>query len=60
MNELDDLRQRSKNLIINTCNKIGCDNCGLEWEEDGVKKCSSTELEARIYELEQGQGNHEQ
>lgn len=52
MSRLEELRERSKNLIIGTCNTIGCGNCGLEWEEDGVKKCSSTELESEIYELE--------
>lgn len=50
--ELEQLRQRQKDLIINTCNKSGCGNCGLEWEEGGEKKCSSTELESRIMDLE--------
>lgn len=50
--ELIDLIERQRNLIVNTCNKIGCGNCGLEWEEDGQKKCSSTELAGRIDDLQ--------
>lgn len=49
---LKDLLARQKDLILNTCNKVGCGNCGLEWEENGEKKCSSGELETEIWTLE--------
>lgn len=47
-NELDKLNERLKNVIHNTCNKIGCDNCDLKWD-DG---CSATELEGKIMDIE--------
>lgn len=52
MARLDDLRERQKALILGTCNKFGCKNCGLKWYEDGERHCSSGELEGEIYELE--------
>lgn len=52
MTRLEELRQRQKNLITGTCNTLGCGNCGLEWEENGEKKCSSGELESEIYDLQ--------
>ncbi len=55
MSELEQLRQRQRDLIIGTCNKLGCGNCGLEWEENGSKRCSSTELESRIMDIEMGE-----
>jgi len=48
--ELIDLRERLGDVIKNTCNKIGCKNCGLKW--DGG--CSATELDGRIMEIEMG------
>lgn len=45
MNHLDDLRQRLKNVILETCNKIGCRDCDLKWD-DG---CSATELQNKIW-----------
>lgn len=47
-NELDDLIIRLKNVIVGTCNTIGCKNCNLKW--DGG--CSATELEAQIINIE--------
>jgi hypothetical protein len=48
MNELDKLNERLTNIIHNTCNKIGCDNCDLKWD-DG---CSATELQGKIMDIE--------
>jgi len=48
VSELEALRERSRDVIINTCNEIGCKNCGLKW--DGG--CVSSELENRIADLE--------
>lgn len=45
--ELEILRIRLKNIIVNTCNRIGCDNCDLKWD-DG---CSATELDGRIMDI---------
>lgn len=51
--ELVDLQNRSRNIIIGTCNTIGCADCGLKWEDDnGKKTCSSIELEGKIMDLQ--------
>lgn len=34
MKQLDKVRDQLKDLIINTCNKIGCDNCPYKWDRD--------------------------
>ena len=44
----EDLYVRLKDLIINTCNKIGCDDCGLQNGDDG--ECAMTDLQDRINE----------
>ena len=44
----EELQQRLRNIILYTCNKVGCENCGLKWG----KGCSATELEYKITELE--------
>lgn len=41
-----DLERRLRDVIVNTCNKIGCDNCGLKW--DGG--CSATDLQNKLDE----------
>lgn len=46
--ELTELRNRSRNIILNTCNKIGCKDCDLKWEGG----CSSSELESKIMDIE--------
>ena len=48
MSEIDDLRSRLKQVITQTCNKLGCDKCDLKWEGG----CSSVDLEDKIYEIE--------
>lgn len=45
----EELRIRLKDVIVNTCNKVGCNDCGLKW--DGG--CSMTDLEVRIDEAEE-------
>ena len=53
MSEIEDLRSRLKNIIMNTCNKIGCENCGLKFNSDnGSGECSATDLHERIHILE--------
>lgn len=49
---LNDLNDRLKNVILGTCNTIGCDNCGLKWNERGKEKCSATELQGKIMDIE--------
>ena len=58
MGELIELRERLGDVIKNTCNKIGCANCGLKWEGG----CSATELDGRIMDIEMGNinSNHSQ
>ncbi len=58
MNEhLKDLHMRLKVVIVDSCNKLGCDNCGLSWEEDGRTKCSATDLQNKIDDIEMGEAN---
>ena len=45
---IKDLRERSRNIILNTCNTIGCKDCDLKWEGG----CASSELENKIADLE--------
>jgi hypothetical protein len=52
-NELESLRIRSRDVIINTCNDIGCKNCNLKW--DGG--CVSSELEGKIADIEMADFN---
>ena len=52
MSEVESLRDRLKNVIVGTCNTIGCDGCGLKWREDGENKCSAIELENDIWNIE--------
>jgi len=46
--EIKELRDRSRNIILNTCNTIGCKDCDLKWEGG----CASSELESKIMDLE--------
>ena len=48
MNELEQLEERLMDVIHNTCNTIGCDNCHLKW----ANGCSATELQIQVMELE--------
>ena len=48
MTELKDLRDRLRNVIVGTCNEVGCKGCDLKW--DGG--CSASELEGRIMDIE--------
>jgi hypothetical protein len=48
MSEVEQIRERLKNVIINTCNKIGCDNCDLKWGKD---ECIATELQSKEMDL---------
>ena len=53
MSELDSLKKRLKNVIVNTCNKVGCGNCGLKFNLDAKSgECSATDLERKIDILE--------
>lgn len=57
LDEIDTLENRLKDVIVYTCNKIGCENCGLSWTENGKEKCSATELQGKIYDLKYNKGN---
>tara|TARA_R110000764_G_scaffold10764_13_gene32872 strand:+ start:668 stop:847 length:180 start_codon:yes stop_codon:yes gene_type:complete len=50
MSELKDLHERLRVVIVETCNAVGCDNCGLSW--NGGKDCSASELSDRIADFE--------
>lgn len=45
---LGELRIRLKNVIVGTCNKVGCKSCDLKFEGG----CSATEIENEIMDLE--------
>ena len=51
MTYLEDLQNRHREIVINTCNKIGCKNCDLKWD-DG---CSAIELQNKILDKEDKQ-----
>lgn len=51
-NELLAMRESLRIIITGTCNTIGCNGCGLDWEEDGIKHCSATYMQSKIDELE--------
>lgn len=40
--ELENIRERLKDVIVNFCNKLGCGKCGLEY---GNGDCSATDLQ---------------
>lgn len=48
MNRLEDLRIRMKDLILNTCNTIGCLNCPYKY----TTGCASDDLQDEIIRLE--------
>lgn len=50
MDELTEMRNRLGRIIVGTCNRIGCKNCDLKWDNG----CSATELENQIYNIEFG------
>lgn len=55
LSEKENLENRLRDIIINTCNKIGCGNCGLEWTENGRSECSATDLQGKIMAIELSQ-----
>ena len=50
MSRKTELQDRLRVVITETCNKVGCKNCGLKWEGG----CSATELEEKILDIEMG------
>jgi len=57
--EMKDLLERQGNIIHNTCNTIGCKDCGLKNGFDDNSGCASTDLHERIMDLEMKESNHE-
>ena len=45
---MKELREKLKNIILYTCNEIGCKNCDLKWDNG----CSATDLQDKIISLE--------
>lgn len=50
--KIRDLEARLTSIVNNTCNTVGCDYCGLKFDE---KHCSATDLQCRILDLEIGE-----
>lgn len=48
MSELQELRDRLRNVIVGTCNTIGCKDCDLKWDNG----CQAEELEDQIWKIE--------
>lgn len=46
---IDNYRDRLRDIILNTCNTIGCENCDLKW---GKNDCSATDLQSKIMDIE--------
>lgn len=47
MTRKEELNARLKDIIINTCNKIGCKDCDLKWDDT----CQAVAVQNEIYEL---------
>lgn len=52
---LEDLQRRLNAVVIDTCNTVGCDNCGLKFGGYGSRECSATDLQGRILDIEMRQ-----
>ena len=53
---INELQERLKDLILNTCNIVGCDECGLQFDSpysSGSNECSATDLQDRIADLQE-------
>lgn len=48
MTDKENLENRLRDVITNTCNTVGCANCGLKW--DGG--CTACELEHKLMIIE--------
>jgi len=55
MKRSEELGERLKNVILNTCNTIGCAKCDLKWK-DG---CSALDLQDKIFDAERDEKNQE-
>lgn len=51
MTEIELLKAEQKDVILNVCNKIGCTDCEMKWDEGGKQKCRSTDLQNQIWNL---------
>ena len=52
--ELNDLNDRLREVILGTCNTVGCKDCDLKWGDSWENQsCSSVELQNKIYDLEE-------
>ncbi len=52
-NDIKDLQERLGDVIRNTCNTIGCNNCGLKWrDKEDKEECSATELQTKIMRIQ--------
>ena len=58
MSELQDLHARLRDVIVYTCNKIGCADCDLKWNDD-KNTCSATDLSEKIEVIEMAEFNQE-
>jgi hypothetical protein len=50
--QIKDLESRLTSIVVNTCNVVGCDNCGLKFGGFDSDECSATDLQNRIWDLE--------
>ena len=48
MSYKDELIDRLRDVIVNTCNTIGCGKCDLKWD----RGCSAIELQNKIFDEE--------
>ena len=47
--EITKTEEQLKSLILNTCNVVGCKDCGLKWEKDSDgNSCRSDYLVGKI------------
>lgn len=53
--ELKSLQNRLNSIILNNCNTVGCNNCGLKYGGYDSDECSATELQDKIMDIEMRQ-----
>lgn len=52
MSSLPELRERLRQVIVGTCNTVGCRDCDLKNDFDGKDGCAATDLQNKVLDAE--------